>query len=323
MENTRTPFHAAPFIKEIGRGKKGARSMSREDAYQLYAAMLDGRVSDLEMGGIMLAMRIKGESVDEIAGFLDAAEASFEKLPTPAGDYAPVVIPSYNGSRQMPNLTPLLATLLAREGVPVLIHGVATDPGRVTTAEILQEMGFSYAHSIDEANAHFLRGEPAFMTIDALAPRLAYLLSLRRRLGVRNSTHTLVKIMQPFAGPALRLASYTHPEYLAMLSEYFSTAAPPERGDAFLMRGTEGETVANAKRAQQIEWFHDHERTVLVQKQQPVDELPPLPAHSDPSSTAKWIQAALRGEQPVPMPIAEQVSHCLHVARHKRKLSGV
>ncbi|MEN3296294.1 MAG: hypothetical protein V7642_5547 [Burkholderiales bacterium] len=321
MENTRTSFNAAPFIKEIGRGKKGARSMSREDAYQLYAAMLDGRVSDLEMGGIMLAMRIKGESVDEIAGFLDAAEASFEKLPTPAGEYAPVVIPSYNGSRQMPNLTPLLAALLAREGVPVLIHGVTTDPGRVTTAEILRDMGFSYAHSIDEANAHFMRGEPAFMPIDALAPRLAYLLSLRRRLGVRNSTHTLVKIMQPFAGPALRLASYTHPEYLAMLSEYFSTAAPPERGDAFLMRGTEGETVANAKRAQQIEWFHNHERTLLVEKQQPVDELPPLPAQSDPSSTAKWIQAALRGEQPVPTPIVDQVSHCLLVAR-KMQVNG-
>lgn len=53
------PFPAARFIKEIGRGKKGARSMSREDAHQLYEAMLEGRVSDLEMGGILLAMRIK------------------------------------------------------------------------------------------------------------------------------------------------------------------------------------------------------------------------------------------------------------------------
>src|ERR1700712_6059337 len=102
-----TPFAAARFIKEIGRGKKGARSMSREDARQLYAAMLAGRVSDLEMGGIMLAMRIKGESVDEIAGFLDAAEASFDKLSAPAGAYAPVVIPSYNGSPPMAKITRL------------------------------------------------------------------------------------------------------------------------------------------------------------------------------------------------------------------------
>lgn len=317
MEHSRInePFPAARFIKEIGRGKKGARSMSRDDARQLYAAMLERRVSDLEMGGIMLAMRIKGESVDEIAGFLEAAEASFERLPTPAGEYPPVVIPSYNGSRQMANLTPLLALLLARQGVPVLIHGVTKDPGRVTTAEILQELGFEFAQTIAQADAHFARREPAFMPVEALAPRMAQLLALRRILGVRNSTHTLVKIMQPFAGPALRLTSYTHPEYLAMLSDYFSTAAPVDRGDAFLMRGTEGETVANAKRGQQIEWFHDHERTVLAQKQEPVDELPPLPSQSDAAATAHWIQAALRGEQPVPAPIAEQVEHCVNVAR--------
>ncbi len=325
MESTRTqtpqssePFRAAPFIKEIGRGKKGARSISRDDAFQLYTAMLDGRVSDLEMGGLMLAMRIKGESVDEIAGFLDAAEASFEKLPAPAGDYAPIVIPSYNGSRQMANLTPLLALLLAKEGAPVLIHGVTRDPGRVTTAEILQELGYGLSQTAEDAAAHFTRRDPAFMPIETLAPRLAQLLSLRRILGVRNSTHTLVKIMQPFAGPALRLTSYTHPEYLTLLTGYFSTAVPPERGDAFLMRGTEGETVANAKRAQQIEWFHAHQRTVLVQKQEAVDEMPPLPEQSDAATTARWIAAALKGEQPVPVPIAEQVRHCLEVARQIR-----
>jgi len=320
MEQANHPqaFAAAAFIKEIGRGKKGARSISREDACRLYAAMLDGRVSDLELGGIMLAMRIKGESVDEIAGFLDAAEQSFDLLPTPPGDYAPVVIPSYNGSRQMPNLTPLLAISLAERGVPVLIHGVTSDPGRVTTAEILQELGFAFARSVDDALRGFARREPVFMPIEVLAPRMARLLSMRRILGVRNSTHTLVKIMQPFAGPALRLTSYTHPEYLEMLTAYFSSAVPAERGDVFLMRGTEGETVANAKRAQQITWFHDHERTVLVQKQEAVDELPPLPHQRDASTTAQWIKSALRGEQPVPVPIAEQVEHCLHVAKHLR-----
>lgn len=318
MEHPHTPepFRAAPFIKEIGRGKKGARSISRDDAYQLYAAMLDGRVSDLEMGALMLAMRIKGESVDEIAGFLDAAEQSFDKLAAPSGEYAPVVIPSYNGSRHMPNLTPLLALLLARKGVPVLVHGVTADPGRVTTAEIFQELGLPFARSIEEAQAGFRRHEPVFMPVQALAPRMARLLALRKILGVRNSTHTLVKIMQPFAGPALRLTSYTHPEYLDMLTSYFTTAAPAVRGDVFLMRGTEGETVANAKRAQQIAWFHDHQCTVLVQKQEAVDTLPPLPPQRDAATTAQWIQVALNGAQPVPVPIAEQLEHCLHIAKH-------
>jgi anthranilate phosphoribosyltransferase len=311
-------FAAARFIKEIGRGKKGARSLSRDDAFQLYAAMVDGRVSDLELGGIMLAMRIKGESVEEIAGFLEAAEASFEALDAPPGPYAPVVIPSYNGSRQMANLTPLLAMLLVREGVPVLIHGVASDPGRVTTAEILQAMGFMLADGPQQAAALFSRRQPAFMPIGVLAPRMARLLAMRRVLGVRNSTHTLVKLIQPFAQVALRLTSYTHPEYLAMLTEYFSSTAPTGRGDVFLMRGTEGETVANAKRAQQIEWFHQRECITLVQKQAPSDTLPSLPSQSDAESTGAWIHAVLNGEHPAPASIVEQVGHCLRVAKQMR-----
>ncbi|MDQ7969473.1 MAG: DNA-binding protein YbiB [Oxalicibacterium faecigallinarum] len=321
--NTKEPLATARFIKEIGRGVKGARSLSRDDAQLLYSAMLDGRVSDLEMGGIMLAMRIKGESVDEIAGFIDAAEASFPPLIAPAGDYAPIVVPSYNGARQLPNLLPLMAILLARAGAPVFIHGVTSDPGRVTSAEILKELGYPISHTADEAYAQFARQAPVLMPIESLAPRLHRLLAMRRILGLRNSTHTLVKIMQPFAQPALRLTSYTHPEYLTMLTDYFSKAAPPERGEVFLMRGTEGETVANAKRAQQITWIHDGECTVLVQKQEPVDDMPPLPADRDAATTAQWIAAALRGEEPVPVSILEQVEHCLHVAKElKRKGVG-
>jgi anthranilate phosphoribosyltransferase len=318
MNPATTPFPAARFIKEIGRGKKGARSLSRDDARELYAAMLDGRVSDLEMGGLLLAMRIKGESVDEIAGFLDAAEASMTLLPDPGGSHAPVVIPSYNGSRSLPNLTPLLAMLLAREGVPVFMHGVTADPGRVTSAEILREMGLPIAQSHADAAEAFAAQRPAFMPVDALAPKMARLLALRRILGVRNSTHTLVKILQPFAGPALRLTSYTHPEYLAMLSEYFAQCAPAERGDTFLMRGTEGETVANPKRANQIDWFHAGEKQVLVERQPPQESLPDLPDGSDAPSTARWIAAALRGEVSVPPAILEQVAHCRAVAASLR-----
>jgi anthranilate phosphoribosyltransferase len=315
IQNNLSPFPAARFIKEIGRGQKGARSVSREDARELYAAMLDGRVSDLELGGLLLAMRIKGESCDELAGFLESAEASFAPLPAPPGDFAPVVIPSYNGSRKLPNLTPLLALLLAREGVPVLVHGVSSDPGRVTTAEIMAALGLPVAASGADVLAAAAQGKPAFMPIEALAPGLARMLSLRAVLGVRNSTHTLVKILQPFAGPALRLVSYTHPEYLETLGEYFVTAAPAARGDAFLMRGTEGETVANPHRAQRIDWFHGGQRTLLVERDAPTDELAELPEGRDAAGTAEWIGRALRGEVPVPGPIAAQVAQCVRVAR--------
>lgn len=322
MENLQATEHfaAARFIKVIGRGKDGARSLSRTDAHDMYAAMLDRRISDLELGAILLAMRIKGESVDEIAGFLDAAEASFEQLSAPDASselspFAPIVIPSYNGSRKMANLTPLLALLLARQGVPVLVHGVTQDLGRVTTAEIFTAMDLVHSDSVRQAEACFARHQPAFMPIEILAPAMARLLETRRILGVRNSTHTLVKILQPFKGPALRLTSYTHPEYLAMLSSYFTTAAPAARGDVFLMRGTEGETVANARRAQQIDWYHAGTCTTLVQTQSTADANIALPEAPDAASTARWTEAVLRQEQPVPATIAEQVKHCVQVSR--------
>ena len=309
------PFPAARIIKEIGRGKEGARNLSRADAAQLYQAMLERRVSDLELGAILLAMRIKGETVEEITGFMDAAEASLALLEAPAVAAMPVLIPSYNGARKMANLTPLLAMLLAREGVPVLVHGVLADPGRVTTAEIFTALGWPLAATADAAQARMAQGAPAFIAIDHLAPQIAALLALRRVLGVRSSTHTLVKILQPFRGPALRLSSYTHPEYLTMLSAYFSTAAPAGRGDAFLMRGTEGETVANARRAHRIDWFHDGASTTLVERQGFVDTEPDMPEAADALTTARWIERVLDGSHPVPAAIAIQVDRCAAIAK--------
>jgi anthranilate phosphoribosyltransferase len=135
---------------------------------------------------------------------------------------------------------------------------------------------------------------------------------------VRNSTHTLVKILQPFDGAALRLVSYTHPEYFELLGGYFNQAAPAGQGDAFLMRGTEGETVANPHRAQQIDWFHAGQRTVLVERDPPTDELAPLPDGRDAAATAQWIRQVLEGQAPVPAPIAAQVAHCKMAAQALR-----
>ena len=100
------------YIKEIGRGKQGARSLDRIQAADLFGQLLDGSVTDLELGAFCLAMRIKGETADEMAGFLDATQARLNHIP--AGDRPLVVLPSYNGARKLPVLTPLLALLVTR-----------------------------------------------------------------------------------------------------------------------------------------------------------------------------------------------------------------
>ena len=64
------------YIKEIGRGPRGAKPLTREQATDLFGQVLDGTVTDLEIGAFCLAMRIKGETADEMCGFLDATHAA-------------------------------------------------------------------------------------------------------------------------------------------------------------------------------------------------------------------------------------------------------
>lgn len=307
------------LIREIGRGRKGARDLSIEDAQRLFAALLQGRVPDLELGAILLAMRIKGEAVTELLGFLLAAEASVVGLSLPdlpvmrqsVVPAVPVVIPCYNGARKLPNLTPLLALLLARHGIPVLLHGVEHDAGRVTTAEILAELGHAPAHDADQGMAALQQHGLTFMPIASLSPQLDALLARRKRLGLRNSAHSIVKLLRPLPTPTLQLCSYTHPEYLDSLSQLMLHPAFAHRGEYFLMRGTEGETVANAVRGQHIDCFSALGRETLVDREPPQDEQPDLPDGADAARTALWIRAALDGRVAIPRPIQRQFDLCV------------
>ena len=111
------------YLKEIGRGKDGARALTRTQAAELMGWLLDGQAHPLQVGAFCVAMRIKGETAQEMAGFMDALQTRMPQLP-PSGTPV-VVLPSYNGARRLPVLTPLLALLLVREGLPVLLHGCA------------------------------------------------------------------------------------------------------------------------------------------------------------------------------------------------------
>src|SRR4051812_14394454 len=93
------------YIREIGRGKQGARPITREQAADLFGQVLDGEVSDLEVGAFCMAMRIKGETPEEMAGFLDAPLPRMQRTPPESGKPL-VVLPSYNGARRLPALTP-------------------------------------------------------------------------------------------------------------------------------------------------------------------------------------------------------------------------
>ncbi len=295
----------APYLREIGRGKQGARPLDRAQAADLFAQLLDGGVSDLEIGAFCIAMRVKGETPEEMAGFLDATLARLHRVPV-AGPA--VVLPSYNGARRLPVLTPLLAALLAREGAAVVMHGTATEANRVFVPQVLQAMGLRIESQVRPVQA----GEAVYFPTELLSPGLKRLLDVRRTIGLRNSAHSLVKLMNPCDRPAVVVGSYTHPEYAVSMGEVFELT----RSTALLLRGTEGEVVADARRLPKMEGFIRGERVLLEEgRKGTLASLPDLPEGVDEQATAAYIREVLAGTRPVPDSLSLQVEHILRLAR--------
>ena len=293
------------YIKEIGRGKEGARSLSREQAADLLGQVLDQQVSDLEIGAFCLAMRIKGETPEEMAGFLDAVHARLNTLPNDQTTTT-VVIPCYNGARKLPALAPLLALLLVQQGVRVCVHGTPTENSRTTSFEVFEAMGHKPMTHFAEANDGL-----NLIATEVLSLALKNLLDVRRVVNLRNPAHSLVKLMNPCQGSALIVSSYTHPEYALSMAQTFQLT----QANAFLLRGTEGEPVADARRAPQMDFFHDGKtQTVQAAQTGALQSIPEMPA-ANAESTAQYIQEILNQQRAVPAPIALQVQHILQALK--------
>jgi anthranilate phosphoribosyltransferase len=292
------------YIKLIGR-RSGARSLTREQAGDLFGQVLDGAVTDLEVGAFCLAMRLKGETVDELCGFLDATHARLQRLP--ASTRPLIVLPSYNGARRLPVLTPLLALLLARRGASVLVHGTPTESGRVFAVSVLQALGIHPLAQVRAVDA----GEAAYVPTALLHAGLARLLHARETIGLRNSSHSVVKLMNPCAGDAVIVGSYTHAEYGAAMGEVFAQLGMT----ALLLRGTEGEATADARRVPAMDGYLRGRHVHLEDRQAgTLAALPDLPAAIDADTTAAFTQDVLAGHRPVPAAIASQVEHILRLA---------
>lgn len=295
------------IIKEIGRGKLHARDLDRDTARGLYARMLKGEVPELELGGVLIALRIKGEGEAEMHGFYEAMQQHTIQLTPPVAKPMPIVMPSYNGARKQANLTPLLAILLHKLGFPVVVHGVSEDPTRVLTETIFELLGIEATRHAGQAQARLDSHQPVFIPVGALCPPLENQLAMRWRMGVRNSAHTLAKLATPFAeNAALRLSSVSHPEYVPRVAKFFSEVG----GRALLMHGTEGEVYANPQRCPQITQIDDNGVRVVYERED-ATRTPDLPTSKDPHETAKWIEQCLAGNVAVPESLKIQMACCL------------
>ncbi|MEG0922583.1 MAG: DNA-binding protein YbiB [Comamonas sp.] len=288
------------YIKEIGRGARGAKALDRTQAADLLGQILDGHVSDYEVGAFCIAMRIKGETADEMCGLWDAVHARIARFSAASGPL--VIIPSYNGARRLPTLTPLLALLLARQGLPVLIHGMQTEASRTTAFAVLERLGITPCSHAGDVKA----GELVSVHTATLLPGLARLLAVRAIVGLRNPGHSVAKLLQPAIGDSLLLGSYTHPEYLPMLQ----TTLHGLQANALLSRGLEGEVCADPRRTPQYDGFlRGHYQLLAPREAGTQSQIPGLPEAIDADTTARYTQAVLDGALPVPDALTQQVQH--------------
>lgn len=226
-----------------------------------------------------------------------------------------VVLPTYNGARRQPNLMPLVALLLARQGVPVLIQGRHDFETRVSPFELLAALDITPAASLTEAEARLAGEHLACLPLGLLAPGLEPLLALRVRLGVRNSAHTLAKLLDPAPGHSVRVVSVTHPEYLERMHAHLVA----QGGVALLLRGTEGEAFANPRRRPRLEAFANGKAwDAFPAEEGGAPPLETLPDQPEVEANAALIRAMLAGSLPTPQPILDQVAALAELARTPR-----
>jgi anthranilate phosphoribosyltransferase len=186
------------FIKAVGAGQKRARDLTRDEAREAMSLVIGGQAEPVQVGAFLLALRMKGESADEMAGFVDALMAGVRPVTVPPGTLD--VDCHGDGHEGRSTLLPQAACALARLGVPVLL--------RTDLANPYAKHGMRQA--LDELSL-----PPGVTVLDLpdYCPSLARLVALRPLFGVRTVAQTLMKLLAP-AEVASRMVGVFHAPYL-------------------------------------------------------------------------------------------------------------
>jgi anthranilate phosphoribosyltransferase len=111
------------------------------DVHDLFSAMLDGGVADLELSAMLVALPMMLNTVASVAGSYRAVVSRVRRVHLSGTTYRSLVFASYGTSGQTPNLLPWLALALRRLDVPVLVHGSLGGSALAASASPWRGMG--------------------------------------------------------------------------------------------------------------------------------------------------------------------------------------
>ena len=204
------PF--APFVRILGKGKRGARNLTREESREAMGMLLDGEVEAAQLGAFLMLLRHKEESAEELAGFTEAVR---ERMHAPALQ-VDIDWPSYAGKKRHLPWYLLAIKCLAQQGLRIFVHGGgAHTAGRLYTEQLLGTVDIALCRDWAAVNTALDAGQPAFMPLTDWAPALQHMIDLRNTLGLRSPIHSLARLLNPL-GARLGLQSIFHPGYQAV-----------------------------------------------------------------------------------------------------------
>ncbi|NPA71240.1 MAG: glycosyl transferase family protein [Gammaproteobacteria bacterium] len=183
------------YIQTIGRGQKRRRSLTLEEARDAMQLILEGKVSEMQLGAFLMLIRVREETPEEAAGFLQAIR---ENMAAPNCD-VDLDWGTYAGKRRQLPWFMLALTLLQRRGVKIFLHGVVgNESARLYTKPVAERLNWPMAMDLIDAKSKIEQEGFCYLAVEDFAPEIKTLMNYRDELGLRSPIHSLARMLNPF-----------------------------------------------------------------------------------------------------------------------------
>ena len=177
------------------------RNISRDQSSWALSEIMTGNAPENEVSSFMLALRAKGETVEELAGLVDTMLQNALKLQT--GNNAVDIVGTGGDMIGTVNISSMASILTAASGVPVLKHGSRSASGKTGSSEMLQELGINLELDPERISQVFRETGISFFFALVFHPAMKHVAPIRKKLGVP----TTFNFLGPLANPAQPLAT--------------------------------------------------------------------------------------------------------------------
>ena len=236
------------FIGKVGSGEHTSTGLSRAEAREAMDLMLQGHASEAQLGAFLIAHRIRRPAPLELTGMLESYREHGPVLRTP-GRRALCFNAPYDGRSRTAPLLPLVALVLAAQGLPVVLHGGAPMPVKygVTLAELFAALGIEWRELHLSAVQQTLDSDGLALTHQPRHfPLAERLLPVRDAIGKRPPVASLELLWTPHQGEHLLISGFVHPPTETRAWEALAAAGEQ---DVLTVKGLEGSTDLPTTRA--------------------------------------------------------------------------